>query len=90
MFCTMEGIAVSAFSCIMAKGLNAFTQQQQPILTYEKKIMSFFIEKISCFKLTDKCRFVKHPKNTLHTSAKIIMSVVKPRGGGHSQNKGVK
>lgn len=95
MFCTREGIAVSAFSCIMvAKGLNAFTQtflaQQQPILTYEKQIMSFFLEKISCSKLTDELCFVKHPKNTLCTFAKIIMCMVKPQGGGHSQNKGVK
>jgi hypothetical protein len=95
MFCTREGIVVSAFSQIMAKGLNAFTQaflaqQQRPILTYEKKLCLFFLEKISCSKLTGELRFVKHPKNTLCTSAKIIMCMVKPQGGGHSQNKGVK
>jgi hypothetical protein len=51
MFCTREGIVVCAFSRIMAKGLNAFTQtflaqQQQPILTYGKNKILFFRENL--------------------------------------------
>jgi hypothetical protein len=50
MFCTREGRVDSAFSHIMAKGLNSFrqtflAQQQPPILTYEKEICLFFKRK---------------------------------------------